>query len=79
MSDTYTKLFSSITESTAWGESYPTRMVWVTMLPMSAPIVHVYDSVPMRSYRAKAKLQEAEAARLIKEHAWLSEREEQPA
>lgn len=62
MSDTYTKLFSSITESTVWGEPYPTRIVWVTFLAMADAQGNVYGSIPGVARRANVTLQEAEAA-----------------
>lgn len=62
MSDTYTKLFSSITESTVWGESYATRIVWVTFLAMSNAQGCVYGSVPGIARRANVTMAEAEAA-----------------
>jgi hypothetical protein len=62
VSDTYTKLFSSITESTVWGESYATRIVWVTMLAMADAKGAVYGSVPGLARRANVTLQEVEQA-----------------
>jgi hypothetical protein len=62
MSDTYTKLFSSITESTVWGESYATRIVWVTMLATADASGDVYGAIPGLARRANVTLQEAEAA-----------------
>lgn len=62
MSDTYTKLFSSITESTVWGEPYATRIVWVAMLAMADAKGNVYGAVPGLARRANVTLQEAEAA-----------------
>lgn len=62
MSDTYTKLFSSITESTVWGESYPTRIVWVAMLAMADKNGCVYGSVPGLARRANVTLAEVESA-----------------
>lgn len=62
VSDTYTKLFSSITESTVWGESYATRIVWVTMLAMADAKGAVYGSVPGLARRANVTLQEVETA-----------------
>lgn len=62
MSDTYTKLFSSITESTVWGESYSTRIVWVTMLAMADARGNVYGAIPGLARRANVTLQETEAA-----------------
>lgn len=62
MSDTYTKLFSSITESTVWGESYATRIVWVTMLAMADASGNVYGAIPGLARRANVTLQEVETA-----------------
>jgi hypothetical protein len=62
VSDTYTKLFSSITESTVWGEAYATRIVWVTMLAMADAQGNVYGAVPGLARRANVTLQEVEAA-----------------
>lgn len=62
MSDTYTKLFSSITESTVWGESYSTRVVWVTMLAMADAQGDVYGAIPGLARRANVTLQEVEKA-----------------
>lgn len=62
MSDTYTKLFSSITESTVWGESYATRIVWVTMLAMADASGKVYGAIPGLARRANVTLAEVETA-----------------
>lgn len=62
MSDSYTKLFSSITESTVWGEPYPTRIVWVAMLAMADKHGNVYGSIPGLARRANVTLAEAETA-----------------
>ena len=62
MSDTYTKLFSSITESTVWGEPYATRIVWVAMLAMADARGNVYGAVPGLARRANVTLEEVEAA-----------------
>lgn len=62
MSDTYTKLFSSITESTVWGEPYSTRVVWVTMLAMTDAQGDVYGSIPGLARRANVTLEEVEKA-----------------
>ena len=62
MSDSYTKLFSSITESTVWGEPYPTRIVWVAMLAMADKHGIVYGSIPGLARRANVTLAEAETA-----------------
>lgn len=52
MSMTFTKLFSSITESTVWGEPDRTRLVWITMLAMSDKHGRVFASVPGLARRA---------------------------
>ena len=62
MSESYTKLFSSITESTVWGEPYATRIVWVTFLAMTNSKGCVYGSIPGIARRANVTLAEAEAA-----------------
>lgn len=62
MSDTYTKLFSSITESTIVSEPVATRWLWVTMLAMADAGGCVYGSVPGIARRANITLQETEAA-----------------
>lgn len=62
MSDTYTKLFSSITESTVWGEPYATRIVWVTMLAMADARGNVYGSVPGLARRANVTRDECDVA-----------------
>ena len=46
MSDNYTKLFSSITESTVWGEPYGTRLVWIAFLAKCNKHGEVYAAVP---------------------------------
>lgn len=62
MSDTYTKLFSSITESTIWSAPYPTRIVWITMLAMANADGEVFAPLPGLARRANVSLEEAEAA-----------------
>lgn len=62
MSDSYAKLFSSITSSTIWGESSPTRIVWVTMLAMKRKDGCVYASVPGLARQANVTLEECQAA-----------------
>lgn len=62
MSDTYTKLFSSITESTIVSEPVATRWLWVTMLAMADAGGCVYGSVPGLARRANITLAETEAA-----------------
>jgi hypothetical protein len=62
VSESYTKLFSSITESTVWGEPYATRIVWVTFLAMTNAKGCVYGSIPGIARRANVTMAEAEAA-----------------
>lgn len=62
MSDTYTKLFSSITASTVWGEPYPTRIVWVAMLAMADAQGNVYGAIPGLARHANVTLTEVEDA-----------------
>ena len=62
MSDTYTKLFGSITASTIWQEPAPTRLVWITMLAMSDKSGCVYASVPGLAHIANVSLPDTETA-----------------
>ena len=54
----YTKLFSSITDSTVWREPDRTRLVWITMLAMSDADGHVAASVPGLADRARVPLED---------------------
>ena len=56
---TYTKLFSSITESTVWCEPMPTRIVWITMLAMSDRHGCMFATVPGLANRARVSLRSA--------------------
>ena len=58
----FTKLFSSITESTVWGESHATRIVWITMLAMADRKGRVHSSIPGLANRARVTLEECEHA-----------------
>ena len=58
----FTKLFSSIMESTIWIEPYPTRIVWVAMLAMADRKGRVCASVPGLAKRAGVTRDECEAA-----------------
>jgi len=60
--DTYTKLFSSILDSTVWQESLPTKVVWIALLAMKDKNGYVGASVPGLAKRAGVTLQECEAA-----------------
>lgn len=62
MSLTFTKLFSSITESTVWCEPAHTRLVWITMLAMADRKGRVWASVPGLANRARVPLEDAEKA-----------------
>ena len=62
MSVTFTKLFSSITESTLWCEPHATRIAWITMLAMCDRRGRVFASVPGLANRARITVDEARAA-----------------
>jgi len=56
MSDGYTKLFASITDSTIWQEPDATRLVWITMLAMCDQDGYVGASVPGLASRARVPM-----------------------
>jgi hypothetical protein len=58
----YTKLFSSILDSTVWQESKETRLIWVTMLVMKDRRQIVEASIPGLAKRAGVSISEAESA-----------------
>src|SRR6187549_3814946 len=58
----FTKLFSTITDSSVWAEDHATRIVWVTMLAMADIRGEVHAAVPGLARRAVVTLEEAEAA-----------------
>ena len=62
MSMTFTKLFSSITESTVWCEPAHTRLVWITMLAMADKRGYVEASIPGLANRARVPLEDTEKA-----------------
>jgi len=62
MSMTFTKLFSSITESTIWIEDDQTRIVWITMLAMSDSRGRVWASIPGLASRARVPVEDCERA-----------------
>lgn len=62
MAHSFTKLFSSITESTVWCEPHATRIVWITMLAMADRKGRVEASVPGLANRARVTLEECEHA-----------------
>lgn len=57
MSFTYTKLFSSITESTVWCEDNETRLLWICMLAMADRKGRVFGSRPGLANRARLPLE----------------------
>lgn len=62
MSDAYTKLFSSITESTIWSEPAGTRLVWITFLAKCNRHGEVFGSVPGIARLANVTLTDCEQA-----------------
>lgn len=62
MSLTFTKLFSSITESSIWMEPDATRLVWITMLAMSDKNGFVFGSVPGLAHRARVSIDDCRIA-----------------
>lgn len=62
MSVTFTKLFSSITESTVWQEDNETRLVWIAMLAMADRKGRVWGSVPGLAHRARVSVEGAQRA-----------------
>jgi hypothetical protein len=62
MSMTFTKLFSSITESTIWVEDNETRIVWITLLAMADRYGRVWGSIPGIANRARVSVEAARAA-----------------
>lgn len=62
MSRTFTKLFSSITESTVWCEPDTTRLLWICMLAMADRNGRVWGSVPGLANRARIPLDSAREA-----------------
>lgn len=62
MSLTFTKLFSSITESTIWCEPANTRLVWITMLAMADRKGRIHASIPGLANRARVPLEDTEKA-----------------
>lgn len=62
MSRTFTKLFSSITESTIWFAPDATRLVWITMLAMADRHGRVWGSVPGLAHRARVSIDDCQRA-----------------
>lgn len=59
MSVTFTKLFSSITESTVWCEPDHVRLLWITMLAMADRHGRVWGSIPGLANRARITVESA--------------------
>lgn len=62
MSTSFTKLFSSITESTVWCEPDRVRLTWICMLAMADRYGRVWGSIPGIANRARVPLEDAEDA-----------------
>ena len=62
MSITYTKLFSSITDSTIWCEPDRVRLVWITMLAMADRLGRVHASIPGLANRARVPIEDCKEA-----------------
>lgn len=60
MSDSYTKLFSSITESTIWCEPAGTRLLWITFLAKCNRHGEVFGAIPGIARLANITLEECE-------------------
>lgn len=58
----FTKLFSSLPDSTVWAEPYPTRIVWITMLAMADRRGRVAAAIPGLAHRARVTVDECAAA-----------------
>lgn len=62
MSETYTKLFNTITNSTIWCEPDQTRIVWITMLALADRHGYVGASIPGLAHLARVPIEACEAA-----------------
>ena len=62
MTQTFTKLFNSITASTIWCEPAGTRLVWITMLAMADQEGKVYASMPGLAHLARVSETECQIA-----------------
>lgn len=58
----FSKLFSSILDSTVWQEPPPTKIVWITMLAMQDRDGLVHTSIPGLAKRAGVTIPECESA-----------------
>ncbi len=62
VSYTFTKLFSSITESTIWVAPDPHRLCWITMLAMADRQGRVFGSIPGLANRARIDVEACRGA-----------------
>jgi len=62
MAETFTKLLSSITDSSIWGLDDQTRIVWITLLAMADQNGVVHAAVPGIANRARVPLKATEKA-----------------
>lgn len=62
MSVSFTKLFSSILQSTVWVEPMETRIVWITMLALADRHGQVMASIPGLAHTAGVPLDKCEQA-----------------
>lgn len=62
MSMTFTKLFSSITESSIWFEDEHTRLVWITMLAMADRFGRIFASDLGLAHRARVDVDKTQIA-----------------
>ncbi len=62
MSMTFTKLFSSITDSSIWCQDDHTRLVWITMLAMADKHGRVWAEIPGLASRARVPVEAADRA-----------------
>jgi hypothetical protein len=62
MSESFTKLFSTILSSTVWNEDADTRLVWITMLALADRRGYVGASIPGLAHQARVSLEAAESA-----------------
>ena len=58
----FTKLFSSILDSTIWREPSPVKIVWVTMLAMCDRRGEIHASLPGLADRARVTMEECQDA-----------------
>lgn len=62
MSRTFTKLFSSITESTVWCEPHATVRVWIAMLAKADHAGRVFAAIPGLAHLSRVTTEECEVA-----------------